>query len=315
MPPQQVSAGAAATAVKGAAAAVRWAAAFPGLARQRRAADAPVADLAGSTGVLQAPQWAGSVRMFAQVPLQQLSAPGQSTQAAPFVPQDAPLVPGRQFPLASQQPLQVVASHGSGSLTQVPFWQTCPESQAVAQPPQCAGSVWTSAQVPLQQLWAPGQSTQVAPAAPQAAPLVPGRQFPVPSQQPSQLPGPQVGVSETQFPFWQVWLDAQAVPQPPQCAGSVVRSAQVPLQQLCWPGQSTQVVPAMPQDAPLVPGRQLPLASQQPSQLVEPHVGGLETQLPFWQTCPNSSQVWQVWSVPQTRQTSPQSASAQQPPG
>ncbi len=86
----------------------------------------------GAQGVLQAPQWAGSLRMFAQVPLQQLSAPGQSTQAAPFVPQDAPLVPGRQFPLASQQPLQVVASHCSGSLTQVPFWQTWPEAQVVA---------------------------------------------------------------------------------------------------------------------------------------------------------------------------------------
>ena len=43
-------AGAAAAAIEGAAAAVRWAAAFPGLARQRRAADAPVADLAGRTG-------------------------------------------------------------------------------------------------------------------------------------------------------------------------------------------------------------------------------------------------------------------------
>jgi len=142
--------------------------------------------------------------MFAHVPLQQLSAPGQSTQAAPFVPQDAPLVPGRQFPVPSQQPLQVVASQTGGWETQFPCWQTCPVAQAVVQPPQCAGSVVRSAQAPLQQLWAPGQSTQAAPAAPQAAPLVPGRQFPVPSQQPSQLPGPHVGGVATQVPFWQI---------------------------------------------------------------------------------------------------------------
>jgi len=90
----------------------------------------------GAQGVSQAPQWAGSVMTFAQVPPQQVSPLGQSTQAAPFVPQDAPLVPGRQFPLGSQQPLQFVESHGGGSVTQLPFWHAWPESQAVLQPPQ-----------------------------------------------------------------------------------------------------------------------------------------------------------------------------------
>jgi hypothetical protein len=55
------------------------------------------------------------------------------------------------------------------------------------------------------------------------------------------------------------------------------------------------------------------LASQQPSQVVDPHGG--ETQALFWQTSPTSVQVWQIWSVPQTLQTSPQSESTQQPPG
>jgi hypothetical protein len=39
------------------------------------------------------------------------------------------------------------------------------------------------------------------------------------------------------------------------------------------------------------------------------------TQVPFWHSCPTSSQEWQTWSEPQTWQASPQSATVQHPPG
>jgi hypothetical protein len=44
-------------------------------------------------------------------------------------------------------------------------------------------------------------------------------------------------------------------------------------------------------------------------------VGLADTQVPFWHSWPTSSHEWQMWSVPQTSQSSPQSAAVQQPPG
>jgi hypothetical protein len=138
-----------------------------------------------------------------QSPLQQLFALAQQ-----LMPQH--VSPEGQQPWTSKQ----------GSVHSPPQ-QICALEQASPHVPQCAGSVWTSAHVPLQQLCVPGQSTHASPAAPQAAPLVPGRQFPLWSQQPSQLPGAHGGGVVAHFPFWQTWPEAQAVAQPPQCAGSV----------------------------------------------------------------------------------------------
>jgi hypothetical protein len=131
------------------------------------------------------------------------------------------------FALAQQLMPQHVSPEGQQPWTSKqgsvhsPPQQICALEQASPHVPQCAGSVWTSAHVPLQQLCVPGQSTHASPAAPQAAPLVPGRQFPLWSQQPSQLPGAHGGGVVAHFPFWQTWPEAQAVAQPPQCAGSV----------------------------------------------------------------------------------------------
>ena len=44
-------------------------------------------------------------------------------------------------------------------------------------------------------------------------------------------------------------------------------------------------------------------------------VGMADTQAPFWQIWPISSHERQTWSVPQTSQMRPQSATVQHPPG
>jgi len=149
------------------------------------------------------------------------------------------------------------------------------------------------------------QETQGTPPFPQSVLASPERQV-VPSQQPGQLPGPQVGGGLSQVPAaLQVLLLAvqltQGTPplphapslvpprhwvpeqQPEQLPGPQVGGglSQVPAAALqVWPldPQSTQATPPLPQAPSLVPPMHW-LPAQQPLQLPGPQVGGVPEQL------------------------------------
>jgi hypothetical protein len=109
-------------------------------------------------------------------PLTQLSAwvELQVTHAPPTDPQAPVLVPGWQFPWASQQPLEQLHTH-------FPFWHTVPLGQSAPVVPQT--------HFPFIQLsaWVELQVTQKLPADPQALVFVPGWQNPL-AQQPVEQP-------------------------------------------------------------------------------------------------------------------------------
>jgi len=102
---------------------------------------------------------------------------------------------------------------------------------------------------------------------------------------PSQLPKPKLQNAMTQVPFEQALVAfgrLQTCPQVAQLLGSVCKFTQIPKQQLRPVGQLTHVPPRTPHTLLLVPGWQVPLASQQPGlQLVE-----LQTHVPAEHSCP-----------------------------
>jgi len=103
----------------------------------------------------------------------------------------------------------------------------------------------------LLQVWVDLQAAQALPSVPQAVSLVPAMQFPVLSQQPAQLDGPQ-GI------LLQAWL-SHCSPSP----------------------QVWHSAPPLPQACLLVPARHSP-CRQHPAQVLASH--GLGRQSPAWQT-------------------------------
>jgi hypothetical protein len=116
---------------------------------------------------------------------------------------------------------------------QLPPEQVSPTAQASPQPPQCEGFASVSTQVPPQSE-SPPEHTH-APVA--VSHILPDAQVPQEPPQPSS-PHHRPVQSGThivvQLPATQLSPGAQAAPQPPQFAGSVIVSTQLPPQS-AWP--------------------------------------------------------------------------------
>jgi hypothetical protein len=193
--------------------------------------------------------------VFWHPPLMQVSADGQALHDPPFVPHALVVLPGWQFPLPSQQPVQLDGLHEG--LSQTPPEQVSPFAQTVHVPPP----------------------------KPQSAVDAPGWQLPSPSQQPPQFWGPHAGgfwhspplhdsvdgqlvhapPPKPQFcdvwPPWQLPFPSQ---HPPQFWGPHDCPWQKPPKQAAPGGQKLHVLPPVPQLLVLSPGWQLPFWSQHP---------------------------------------------------
>jgi hypothetical protein len=251
----------------------------------------------------------------------------QVAQRAPFVPQDSALVPGRQTPSfpgpASQQPLGQLST----VQTHRPFWHTSPpwlqSTQNSPSLPHASRAVPGRHVPPLQQ---PSQFCGVQQGAAQ-------KLFPVEQNEPD---GAALTQTEPGANVWQspsvVQLNPEASWVPLQKgsparetrqthSGPSSRSKQVALgapgsAQKSWPWQvqlgeqvthwpfwqisallqGSQATPPAPQFWSEVPGRQAPLASQQPfGQLSGPHA----THWPLWQTSSSSHSLHSAPPVPQ----------------
>jgi hypothetical protein len=163
----------------------------------------------------------------------------QSTQALPAVPQVVlwPLLGETTHWFAwLQQPAQFAGEH-------------CP-----LPPP-----VPLLTHAPNEQLCDARQVTQASPLVPQPLDVFPAMQIPLEVQQPAQLDA----LQEPEPP------PVPAVPPPVPEIGT-----QLPSVQVASAPQSLQSVPLSPHEAWAEPSRHMPVASQQPPQLVMPH-GGL----------------------------------------
>jgi hypothetical protein len=192
-----------------------------------------------------------------QDPALHMSPGGQGTQALPPLPHAIELLPGSQTPVMLQQPVGHVAALQGGGW-QVPAGQLSPGGHAahrlpplphalvlvpISQKPSASqhpvghveGSHGGPLHSPAEQESAGGHGKQAWPPVPHANMLLPGSQFPRPSQQ----------------PFGQ--LEAlQVIPW------------QEPALQLSPGGQGMHARPSLPQDVVLLPGSQIPAALQQP---------------------------------------------------
>jgi hypothetical protein len=209
-----------------------------------------------------------------QKPPGQTLPAGHAVQAWPPNPHAVVVSPATHT-LPWQQPGQLSGPHApeSNCIWQKPPWHVVPAGQsvhacpptphAVGEPPPA--HVPFAAQHPLQLLGLHGGTVHfppvhVSPAGQvvHAAPPIPQPPTPVPVehslplQQPMQFEGPQEVTCISQTLPWHVKLA----------------------------GQAAQLSPPWPQSAFVVPRWQMPFGSQQPSQLLGPHCGGMTTQLP-----------------------------------
>lgn len=179
-------------------------------------------------------------------PLRHSSPLGQLWQLAPPEPHQWLEVPARQVLAVSQQPPQLLAVQGSPQPSSAPLhFPEQLETQVARHSPSA------------QKADPEPHILQLTPPVPQALELVPGRHFPLPSQQPGQelvthgLPQPLS--SPTHFPSQ---LGVQVITQEP------------PLQACSPEVQTAQACPAYPQAPSASPARQVLALSQQPGQVL-----------------------------------------------